>query len=339
MTAFRRKGSKLWSAKFVHKGQQHWVKGGPWPTKKQAEKAERSYRDRITARVSDETCRSFSERWLREWPRQAFATQDGYTRAAHQFADHFGERPLAVSRMDARSWALTTTRATARIIATMYEDARDVGVVKENPFHRLRLPSSKKEVLWPSLEQYKSLLAACHVLEEYAPEFRAMIQFSAWTGIRAGEMFGLQWDDIEEDRIWVRRQRDRSGALSKPKGGKVAPMPFPSPARVLDDLPRRPDPFVFHSIRGKPLMHGTHSPPWRKVQKESGLKLRWHSLRHFAATQLLDMGLDHYAVSLQLRHSDGGQLVLSRYGHPSVDAAYERILKAFEFDVEEVRVA
>jgi hypothetical protein len=44
------------------------------------------------------------------------------------------------------------------------------------------------------------------------------------------------------------------------------------------------------------------------------------------------MGLDHFAVSVQLGHEDGGALVMSRYGHPSKAAARERLLAAFSFD-------
>ena len=59
---------------------------------------------------------------------------------------------------------------------------------------------------------------------------------------------------------------------------------------------------------------------------------RWHDLRHFCATQLLEMGLSHFDVSIQLGHTDGGALVMERYGHPSEDAARNRLLGAFSFD-------
>jgi hypothetical protein len=47
------------------------------------------------------------------------------------------------------------------------------------------------------------------------------------------------------------------------------------------------------------------------------------------------MGLDHFAVSVQLGHEDGGALVMSRYGHPSKEAAWKRLLRAFKLDVAE----
>jgi integrase len=69
---------------------------------------------------------------------------------------------------------------------------------------------------------------------------------------------------------------------------------------------------------------------WREVRAAAGCKsIRWHDWRHFCATRLLEMGLDHFAVSIQLGHTDGGALVMSRYGHPSHDAARDRLLALF----------
>ncbi len=62
---------------------------------------------------------------------------------------------------------------------------------------------------------------------------------------------------------------------------------------------------------------------------------RWHDLRHFCATQLLELGLSHFDVSVQLGHTDGGALVMERYGHPSVDEAKQRLLGAFEIATPE----
>jgi integrase len=83
-------------------------------------------------------------------------------------------------------------------------------------------------------------------------------------------------------------------------------------------MPRRPDAFIFHTARGEPLQKGNHHYYWRTAsgirqeRSEHGLQdIRWHDLRHFCATQLLEMGLDHFAVSVQLGHEDGGALVMS----------------------------
>jgi integrase len=336
VSVFRRGDS--WVAKFQFRGKQHWVPGGPWRTKSAAREAERRYRDRLDARRRDETCGSFAGRWLEEWPRSATSTQRQYRDAMKRFAEAFGATPLGeVERFSARTWALSVPRYISRTVRTMYEDARNIGLVDHNPFSNLRLPTAERteQVAPPTLEEYREILSACAVLGGYAREFRAMVQFAAWTGVRAGELQALRWEDVGTDTIWIRRARKRDGTEKKPKNGREREIAYLPPARVLDDLPRRPDPYVFHSPRGKALDQGSQFYAWREVRASAGLRrIRWHDWRHFCATQLLELGLDHFAVSIQLGHTDGGALVMARYGHPSEDAARRRLLRAFEFDPE-----
>ena len=340
MSVFERpKGSGSWVAKFQLNGRQVWVPDGPWSTKTAAREAERRYRDRLDSRATDETCASFAERWLVEWPRSAASTRRLYETAARRFAEHFGPTPIGeVERLSARTWALTVPRNVSRVIGTMYEDARNVGLVEANPFANLRLPATEKtpEITAPTPDDYRALLEACTVLGGYGAEMRAMITFAAWTGLRQGELFALQWDDVGEDEITVQRSRKLDGSLGPPKNGRVRTVPLLPPAQVLDQVPRREgSPFVFHSPQGKPLLKGTHGWSWQKVKAAARVEFRWHDLRHFCATQLLELGVDHFAVSVQLGHTDGGALVMARYGHPSVDAAKRRLLGAFEFDAAE----
>lgn len=333
MSAFKRGGGYV--SKFQLDGQQRWTPGGPWQTKRQAHEAEQRYRDRLQARTTDETCASFAERWLEDWPRPEASTRRLYAPAAARFADHFGPTPLSeIERLSARTWALGVPRSVSRVIGTMYEDARNIGLVESNPFSNLRLPASEKRatITAPTMDEYGALLEATTVLGGYGAEMRAMILFAGWSGIRQGELFALQWQDISADEVTVDRSRKVDGTIGKPKNGRSRTIPLLPPARVLDEVPRRPDPFVFHSPRGKPLIKGTHGWSWQKVKAGARVETRWHDLRHFCATQLLELGLSHFDVSIQLGHTDGGALVMERYGHPSVDAAKQRLLRAFEWD-------
>jgi len=62
-------------------------------------------------------------------------------------------------------------------------------------------------------------------------------------------------------------------------------------------------------------------------------------VRHFCATHLLELGVSHADVAIQLGHTDGGALVMSTYGHPSEDGARERLKQAYERTVTPLRVA
>jgi integrase len=339
MSVFKRKGTDKWVSKFQFRGKVEWTPDGPWETKRQGQEAERRYRDRLEARRTDESCASFADRWLKEWPRPEASTQRLYAAAAKRFADHFGPTPLGeIERLSARAWALTVPRNLSRVIGTMYEDARDVGMVEVNPFSNLRLPATEKvaTITAPTMDEYGALLEATTILGGYGREMRAMILFAAWTGVRQGELFALQWGDVTEAEITISRSRKLDGSLGAPKNGQSRTVPLLPPARALDDVPRRPDPFVFHSVRGHPLLKGTHAWSWQKVKAAARVETRWHDLRHFCATQLLELGLSHFDVSIQLGHTDGGALVMERYGHPSVDAAKQRLLHAFEIGDEEI---
>jgi integrase len=335
MTQIRRKNG--WASKYVENGEQVWVPGGPWPTKKEAKEAEVDYRRRFKGGA---TCDAFAERWIEEWPRKSAATRKLYAQAAKRFADEFGSRPLeSVERPEARSWALSVPKSVRKIVGTMYEDARNIGLVQHNPFSNLRLPVSQKtgEIGPPTVEEFQKLLAACMVLGGYAEEFRALVTLTAWTGLRASEVMALKRDDFEPRHLNVRRARKDDGTYGLPKGERERRIALPLEARVQNRLVHWADSdFAFHTPHGKPFKKGSLYYTWNKVRDASGTSMdrisdgltpiRFHDLRHFAATQWLERGASHFDVSVLLGHTDGGQLVMSRYGHPSREAATERLL-------------
>ena len=63
-----------------------------------------------------------------------------------------------------------------------------------------------------------------------------------------------------------------------------------------------------------------------------GRDLDLYELRHAAATMLLERGVSPADVAVQLGHTDGGALVMARYGHPSEDAARDRLKTAYAGD-------
>ena len=75
----------------------------------------------------------------------------------------------------------------------------------------------------------------------------------------------------------------------------------------------------------------THHRYWswlRKLANRPGLD--FYELRHCAATMLLERGATPWDVAQQLGHTDGGQLVMEVYGHPSEAGAHARLLAAWD---------
>lgn len=59
-------------------------------------------------------------------------------------------------------------------------------------------------------------------------------------------------------------------------------------------------------------------------------KLDFYELRHFGASYMLNvLELPPWVIAKQLRHKDGGALVVKLYGHPSESAAIDRMRRAF----------
>jgi len=76
---------------------------------------------------------------------------------------------------------------------------------------------------------------------------------------------------------------------------------------------------------------------WNPVRAAFGRPgMDFYELRHFCATHLLELGVSHADVAVQLGHTDGGALVMSTYGHPSEELARARLKAAFRDRVTEL---
>lgn len=126
------------------------------------------------------------------------------------FARDFRDVRLSeIDRTTARAWALENPTV-ARYARTMFEDARNDGLIEANPFANLRLKGStgRRDEKMPTAAQLSELAdAALTVHREYGPEMRAMILFAAYVGLREGELYGLEWDDVDFSRGEVRIER------------------------------------------------------------------------------------------------------------------------------------
>jgi hypothetical protein len=59
-------------------------------------------------------------------------------------------------------------------------------------------------------------------------------------------------------------------------------------------------------------------------------QLDFYELRHFGASYMLNvLELEPWVIAEQLRHSDGGKLVIELYGHPDRRKAIDRIRRAY----------
>jgi integrase len=175
-------------------------------------------------------------------------------------------------------------------------------------------------------------------------EFAAMwlTEYSAYVGLRPGELFALERADVGRDEVQIRQNLDGTGTLKAPKNGRERVGVLPPPAReALTDVPARLDvPWLFVTPRGRRFAKSSLYYYWNPVRAVFGRPgMDYYELRHFCATHLLELGVSHADVAIQLGHTDGGALVMSTYGHPSEDLARERLKRAYAQTVTALRVA
>ncbi|MGO3152237.1 MAG: tyrosine recombinase XerC [Galactobacter sp.] len=191
-----------------------------------------------------------------------------------------------------------------------------------DPSVRLRAPKRAK-TLPPVLQRGQMDRLMEHLGQEEGPEAdrdRAAIELLYATGIRVGELVGLDVDDVDQDRRTVK-------VLGKGNKERVVPYGVPA-AHALDDWLRRGRPALAAEHSGPALFLGRRGGRWnqRQVRERVDRALSGlgdtsasgpHALRHTAATHLLDGGADLRSVQELLGHSSLATTQL--YTHVSVE--------------------
>lgn len=206
------------------------------------------------------------------------------------------------------------------ILSASLRCAVEWGVIKERPTFRYC-----KKVPPPfdffGFEESEKLLAACEpgTLDE------VMIRCALRTGMRRGELLGLQWDAIAPKRIGIVRAFS-AGTLTHPKSKRSRWVP---PAvDLLESLERwRHDrgPFVFcRPDEDEPLTAYDIRRTVTSACQRAGLRpLNWHALRHSFASHLVMRGVSLVAVQQLLGHHSVTETM--RYAHLSEGHLHEAI--------------
>ena len=191
----------------------------------------------------------------------------------------------------------------------------------------LRLKAPKREKSLPGVLQQQQVV---RVLDGLAAEVkeggplalrnRAMVELLYATGVRVGELAGMDVDDLDPNRRTLRVVG---------KGNKERTVPYGLPAAVaVDDWLRRGRPLLAADGSGPALFLGVRGRRVDQRQVRAVVKDLLdalgdtaargpHALRHSAATHLLEGGADLRAVQEILGHSSLATTQI--YTHVSVD--------------------
>lgn len=209
-----------------------------------------------------------------------------------------------------------------------------------NPAAAVQKPKpAKREMKTLNIDQVKTLLEAATASRYYALFYLALA-----TGLRQGEVLGLRWSDLDWDTgiLQIQRQLQRVPNQGT-DGGHPSSLQFNQPktaagrrsvnlsAADLDILRAHrkrqleerlffgsewhDQELLFPSTRGTPTEPRNLLREFKRLLKVAGLPvLRFHDLRHTAATLMLQQGIHPKIVQERLGHSDI-TLTLNTYSH------------------------
>lgn len=230
----------------------------------------------------------------------------------------------------------TVKNAVATLRAVLYQAQGD-GLIPSNPAARLgrffdaRHDAREHVVVLDAPDVARVLQAAAKWYPDHELAVRVLFQ----TGMREGELLGLQWDDVDARRnlIDVRRTvaiRGGRWIVNTPKSGKLRTVDIPaaltSRLRELHSIReteaavagRDASPWLFPSATdaSKPLNDAwLRDRLWRPLLDKAGVRhIRVHDARHTYASMMLRRNVPLPYVSRQLGHSSI-QVTVDLYGH------------------------
>ncbi len=167
---------------------------------------------------------------------------------------------------------------------------------------------------------------------------RAVYATAAMTGLRAGEIFGLQVQDVDfgAGLLNVRRTvwRGKVQTTKSLRSSAVLPLPSALQGELQPHVEGRgPEEFVFQNRAGRPFqtekfVRSHLRPLLKKLSLPNG---GMHAFRHLHTSLLLATGAPPTVAQAQLRHSDA-RITLGVYGHVIGDAhrtAVEKVAMSF----------
>ena len=239
--------------------------------------------------------------------------------------EHFGNRDIDnITRLDVKEYLMSldmkskSKNTYKSCVKEIFELAVDDGILNFNPALNIKLkPDTRGDIQYYSIEEVNKLLyVATGIIKPY-------LEIAFNTGMRVGEILGLQIGDFKDDGyIHIKRTRSKGVIGSGKTNNAVRKVPYPS--YVLEEVKKiqSNNIFIFGDIDDATRLR--HQ--WKKVCKDAGLiRYKLYSTRHTFATLMLKenivsinelagllghsspkVTLEHYASVIQTKNIDLG---------------------------------
>jgi integrase len=231
--------------------------------------------------------------------------------------------------------AMTAGKAVRNVVREQGRETR-----RQNRLDKRHTKRLQVGVDIPSKDEIRAILARAQ------GRYRPLLVTAIFTGLRASELRGLRWDDVDLDRaeLTVRQRADRWGSIGSPKsdaGKRTVPL-APVVVNTLREwrlaCPKSAADLVFPNGKGRPeQLTAIHYRGLGPLQHAAGIadtdkpKYGMHAFRHAAASLFIEQGFSPKRVQALMGHSSI-QMTFDTYGHlfpaPEDDQAAMRQLQA-----------
>ncbi|MFF9215515.1 tyrosine-type recombinase/integrase [Streptomyces viridosporus] len=287
----------------------------------------------VDPRAGRVTFRAYAEQWRQGKPHRPTTQVKAEQHLRVHAYPAFGDKPLArIRRSDVQSWVTgmekggmqpSTVRTTFNTIRAVFRAAVADRVIAVSPCTDVDLPDVPRRKVVPlTVDQVRALA------DGMPDRYRALVVLGAGTGLRPGELFGLQVRHVD----FFKRQLRVEQQVQQTKGGgtRVCPPKTKESERViplpdvvvhalvahLKAFPGAPDDFLFQDPKGGPVVATRlMDSAWRPARKAAGLpSVKMHQLRHTYASLLIAAGESVKVVSERLGHTNAA-MTLNVYSH------------------------
>lgn len=245
----------------------------------------------------------------------------------HAVAEHYQSQRIdgVLTIMDTprkKKVSPSTVNREIIMLKHMYKKAVEWGYLIVSPIRNVKIlkePPGRVRYVKPA--EWQRLLSAC------SRDIRNIIIFARHTGLRRGEIFNLQWNDIDWDnkRITIHARKNNTSMIIPIKEViyKMLKSMFASASSS----------YVFPGIDGK---RTTYKTGFNAACKRADITdLRFHDLRHTFASDLVNNGADIRTVQALMGHKNIVSTI--RYVHPTekhMRKVIEAATEGYDFDGE-----
>jgi integrase len=198
-------------------------------------------------------------------------------------------------------------------------------------YKSLTVPSEEvqAEARFFTLEEVGKIIAAAR------EPYKTMFWLLAMTGMRAGEMLGLQWGDVDFEKSLLNIRRSAWYGRVQTTKNKNSEAIIPLPGVLADTLrtfreqwKSNPDGFLFVTRNRRPPSSNkvVEYGLWPVLDLLAIPRCGLHAFRHTHMSLLLDTGATPKITQAQLRHADP-RVTLGVYAHVLGDAHREAVEK------------